>query len=135
MTLERDSPLAKWAYVFEWDKIPKQTSLCALFWRAVLLSPTKIVFAAMVAVGLLTTAIQLLAFFFHFNWRAVLFVIVAMLAGVVVIAVLAAGVVAVVVIGEKVEDKTSIVERVRASFLVQGAKAVKSKYCPIVEIR
>ena len=37
MELSRDSRLVRWAYLT--DTRPNQTSLCALFWRSVLVSP------------------------------------------------------------------------------------------------
>ncbi len=42
MTLNRNSIVVRWAYLFE--SVPRATNLCPFFWRCVLWTPVKLVF-------------------------------------------------------------------------------------------
>ena len=44
--LNRDRKLVKWAYLGSACTIPKTTTICVLFWRIVLVSPTACLFVA-----------------------------------------------------------------------------------------
>lgn len=54
----QSSPLIQWAYLFE-EFRPLQTSTCALFWRATVLTPFKILCPAIVIGMLLLTVVIL----------------------------------------------------------------------------
>lgn len=44
MTLSEDSRIVRWAYLFYMRHgIPERTSLCAIFWRSVLITPLQLV--------------------------------------------------------------------------------------------
>lgn len=51
MRLKKSSWVVKWAYLGEGRNIPASTSLCALFWRCVALTPLKTFFVAFVTFG------------------------------------------------------------------------------------
>jgi hypothetical protein len=107
---------------------PQQTSLCALFWRTVLITPMKIAFPVFFVGSVLSVLV-------YQAWQhpkdfsiaaAILSALVALIGG-----------------GQKYEDyiKQRRVDRYNApkpaepSVLIDGFQAIKGKVCPIVTIR
>ena len=114
MTLDKMSKLVRWTYVLA-HSVPRQTTLCRFFWRAFVFMP---LFWAMAggAVG-------------AFVYESILskgilpLLVVGVLAGVTGLVYILINVV------------PSIKDYVKESTFVAGIKAVKSKFCPIVEIK
>jgi hypothetical protein len=115
MTLGRDALIVRWAYLFEKrSRWGWQTSLCALFWRAVLLTPLKLL--------LPLTAVALLGWAVYAHGAEVVKVVGLM-------ALIFISTAAIVGTVEVLKSDT-----VRESVVWQGANAVKGKFCPIVQI-
>jgi amino acid permease len=115
MRLDRDALIVRWAYLFEKrSRWGWQTSLCALFWRAVLLTPLKLL--------LPLTAVAFLGWAVYANLVETLKVVGIMA----FIFITTAAIVGAI---EVLKSDT-----VRESVVWQGAKAVKGKFCPIVQI-
>ncbi len=103
MKLQRYSRVVRWAYLVE-DKVPDRVSLCPLFWRVVLGSPLKAIFA--VPVFILLSPIIAVA------W------VLAKLRNLDAL--------------DRLSD--NMIERYDNSVIVQRAIAFKTRVCPIVEI-
>lgn len=132
MVLDRHARLVRWAFLLD-DSIPDQTSLCWLFWRAVLIVPGALLGMCFVAV----TIIGFAAFFVTF----VLWMVFSLLVAVTTYALPALTASALVllllthVLSWMDMDLDEAVERVVDHPLTQGALAAKRGICPIVEIR
>jgi hypothetical protein len=132
MVVARDSRLVRWAYFLESRK-PYQTSLCALFWRTVLWTPMKV--CAMVGgLGMIL--------FVLFKGLLLAFAHAAVLGKFAVVGVIVAGIGIWLFkpkrSGEDARAKrvaTRAVDAIENSIIVQGAMAVKSKICPLIELR
>jgi hypothetical protein len=121
MTLRSDSKLVRWAYFFS-SYPPKHTTLCAFFWRAFVSIPL-----AWLGMGLLVTFILYVVGYGMFYQ--------APLASLIVTLSIIWGV---IVPGNYQKTLNATLKRAldRADEMVfmQGVKAFKSKFCPIIEI-
>lgn len=144
--LSRDSKLVKWAYLLDskselekydvnysvhppvYNLRPVRTSLCAIFWRTVLLTPLAIVagLGFVIAGGVLI--ISVLAVILKLFMAHKVIVLSATLG--------------LLLAGALIAYKTEIepyfldtVDKAKSTVLVQGFKAVKGKVCPVVEIK
>lgn len=127
MKLSRESRIVKWAYLFDADsKIPDRTSLCEIFWRSVLYAPLK----------LLSLAVCVFVFVPAIIYRVGTWLITMLLqhSHQIIAALVFVGMVVVVLTVFAILRRIGAVSGVTGSVLWQGAKAVKSKACPIVEI-
>lgn len=136
-TLKRDSRLAKWAFWFEtgtmhesdWDsgkgeyittyrgKVPKQTSLCNLFWRVFLFAPLCVA-VPVGAVGALLFDIVLLTI----HEPKTVIIIASGLALIIFWAWICT-----------LAKERNLRAAFKETLLYQGAKAVKGKFCPIIK--
>ena len=115
MELRRNSWIVRWAYLFEYRRVwVRQTSICALFWRTVLLTPLKIAVPSSVLVML-----AFVAYTHPWNFLKALLLI-----G--VIGLTTAAIVGIV----EAADSGSI----QRSLVGRGITAIKDRYCPIVSI-
>ncbi len=123
MKLNVDSKTVRWAYLFG-DYVPHQTSLCAIFWRCVLLTPLKLAFIVFIG-SMLATLIIMLVKLAYLN-GAFTAIFVGLVTGLAVFAYL----------NRRSRYKTgdSLIDKVGEWPVIQGAKAVKGKICPIVEL-
>lgn len=120
MKLQRNSRVVRWAY---WgERVPERTSLCAIFWLTVLVTPMKILIC-LCLVWIIGPAV----WFFPLRISAL-------------IACMAIFV-AVVWLGGWIEEQARKRrfnrpddDEPKPSVLIDGLKAVKGKVCPIVEI-
>lgn len=124
MTLSRQSRIVRVAF---WMRktgtaIPSHTTLCAFFWRVVAITALAILGAYdVVRIGLLIIR----ATYHH-----------PLIVGAIVLAVVVLALVIRHFMKRGVPKLPSLhLERVAASAVWQGAKAVKSKVCPVIEIR
>lgn len=142
MTLRRTSRLVRWAYWMEIEKIPPQTTLCAFFWRAFLFAP---LFALCITVTignmLFWIGKGVLWLILYFNLTALLHFIGGTVAVLLSMALLVGVVFALVFSAEWVgrrpvieQRRESMKQRVRNSVFVQGAKSIKGKFCPLIQI-
>lgn len=117
MKVDRYGRLVRWAY---WGaaSVPFQTSLCALFWRTVLWTPLK-------GATLLLTGGSVLYVLGRLTWETKGLVPLAIALGVGVIWAL---------IKFLPGTFRRIATRTDQSIVWQGAKAVKGRLCPIVEL-
>ena len=130
MTLNRESRLVRWAYLWE-SRIPDYTNLCALFWRVVWLSPVKIL-STMILIGLV------LFVFGFFGWLAfTAFVFVANI--VQLVAMLGAVALFLLAVSWWLEfkgtDLLTFAEEMMDTELAQGAMQMKRGICPIIELK
>ena len=135
MTVSSKSKLVRWAYLFEerhprydpktrsdiYSNIPSRVSLCGLFWRSVLLTPVLLLIVLAVG-GFVVGAIGII--FYRVPMIPV---------GIAFIA--AGGYVLHLLLTKGVMDRIEVfAQPTRSSLLWQGLKAIKSKFCPIIEI-
>jgi membrane protein YdbS with pleckstrin-like domain len=124
MTLSRESRLVRWAYFSE-ERIPRQTSLCVLFWRVVLLTPLKLAWLVALAVGacvaLWLLGDMLLAIMHRVGVTTVVF---------------GCFVLIVAFVGVRFASRRWHVTKsgLDASPLVQSALALKRGICPLIEL-
>lgn len=123
MKLKKSDRIVRWAYLLEDTGPPSRASLCTIFWRAILITPLKL--AALVAIASLLSyaayaAYRLARFGGLLVWRHPLGLV--SIALMILAGYCAAGYI----------DRWPC--RRRPSALVAGAKAVKDKVCPLVEI-
>lgn len=127
MVVSRQSRLVRWAYFLD-SRTPEHTSLCALFWRTVLITPLKICMIIGGAISI-TFLLAMLGYEGFLNAALV-------------------GKVAVVTLpvvgicywlfkprGHLDAPAKRAIEAITESVVVQGAIAVKSKICPLIELR
>lgn len=133
MTVSRGSLIVRWAYMWESDTVPRQTSLCAMFWRSVLLTPMKL-FCVAVFTLFSVLALVYLAGFTAFAYGET--PVVAVFALLIVGALLWRPLIAPAL--EAADDAWGSGRfdglREAADVVGQGAKAIKSNICPIVTI-
>jgi hypothetical protein len=126
MTLSYNSRIVRWAYFFN-SYVPSQTSLCKLFWKTVLITP-------LIGLGIGGVCGFLLWLITYVGlYKNTKFTLVS-------IAFIGALILYVNFANKKVkraiEDTCeSIGIKVQESILWQGMKAVKGKFCPIIQIR
>ena len=118
MELNRKSWIVWWAYLWE-GAPPHQTSLCALFWRTVALSPVK-VFSLGCVIALIGSAV------YEYPWRSVALVgvVASILGAIVLIAWLV----------DEVEFRHRPRQPEQPSVVRDGFRAIKGKVCPIVTL-
>jgi hypothetical protein len=117
----------RWAYFLESSK-PWHTTLCALFWRTVLLTPAKIC-CILGGVGLIGMGVVILGgIAIQYAW---------LLGETLLIAIPIAAVAWWLVRPQGHLDAPAkrMAEAIRQSVIVQGASAVKSKICPLIELK
>lgn len=131
MELDRDGKLARWAYCLSdnWildgkysGKVPRQTSLCALFWRAFVGVPLAFLFFALL---LVTVVVMVVLGAIRF-WYPLLLTLGIVMTGVVVVA------------GASYWLDTrsdGLHTQKEPSVFWEGLKAVKGKVCPIVKFK
>lgn len=127
MELDRDGKLARWAYCLSDNfyheddysgKVPHQTSLCALFWRAFVGVP--LLFALIIV--LVSAVLILVVGGIILHWLIVLKVI-----GVLLVAAV------LILAATFVVDHLDDYRGSEPSVFFEGLKAVKGKVCPIVK--
>lgn len=135
MTLDRNSLLVRFAYsVFsskEWhgnffSRIPLRTTLCAFFWRAFVLVPLTWLCIGCGLAFFVTAAFRVAKEYWHLE------LMVAALA----ISLTPVIFIVIAVVHEYAENEEyvdNLFYRLENSVFVQGAKSVKSKFCPIIE--
>lgn len=126
MNLKRDSRIVRWAYLTDDCSPPRLTSLCALFWRCVLWTPVRLTIALTV-VGGLVGGILLVA------WKIWPVTVALAVIGLSVWALIRFDLddVRTDALDRRLDAATA---RVSRSVIWQGAKAVKSRVCPLVTI-
>lgn len=124
MKLSKHSRIVKWAFLFSGSHKPSRTSLCAIFWRCVFLTPFTVL-----SIG--TFVGFILAQFWLKPLQA--FGVVATIAALIGFGYGCA------VIDDRIKarraerlERLSTVRKI--SPLREGARAIKSRICPIVEI-
>lgn len=123
MELKRNSRLVKWAYKFSDFGPPDSTTLCRFFWRAFVFMPLVWLFIVG-SVGLVVGGIGVLI------WQNLLTTV--KVAGFLLSLVAVVGFVAYHVYYTEWTEVT--LNSINRSTFVQGVKAVKSKFCPIIYI-
>lgn len=140
MVLSRRSRLARFAYFGPFGPMPRQTSLCAFFWRTFVFVP---IFCAVVAalVGTLAVLIAGVVWNHRRLWPYAAFFV-----SLIVVISLS------IIYEDEIEAwherhprfgvptplfsaGTHALDAVRDSFFVQGLKTLKGKLCPIIELR
>ena len=118
MELPRESWIVRWAYLWE-GYTPHQTSLCALFWRTVALSPLK-VFMLGCVLALIGSAV------YDYPWQSVALVgvVASILGAMILIAWLV----------DEVEFRHRQRQPEQPSVVRDGFRAIKGKVCPIVTL-
>lgn len=123
MQLKARSLVVRWAYLWSMDGIPDQTSLCALFWRTVLVTPLKLLVPVIV-----------LSMVAAFIWLKPL----AAVASVVGMAAIAGFGALMGYLADRHHDRRALRQMsdkgTKPSVLIDGFYAVKGKVCPIVEL-
>ena len=117
--MDRKGWLVWWAYLGE-DTVPKQTSLCALFWRTVLWGPVKLGCIGIIlwAMGFVLWQIWL------FPWTF----------GFVISAIVTAGLTGTgLIVGGKRVVRSQAFKDARLT-VVEGAYAIKHNLCPIIQL-
>lgn len=129
LRLDRNSKLVQWAY-FDLDDlrfgsyIPKQTSLCAFFWRCVLWTPLKLMMP-ITAIGFIGMGLWLLGQKFWANpplFWAVFW-----------LGAASAGFIHLIRTAARVEAPEPMTKA--STVLLEGIKAIKSKVCPRIELQ
>lgn len=123
-TLKRDSRLARWAYFFDdstlqpdgrFNKVPPSTTLCALFWRAFVFVPLGVAVLVALLIFVLSAISHVI---FTYPLRTL-------------ITLLCIAVIALFI--RLVATLVSAKDRFADTLFVQGVKAVKGKFCPIIK--
>lgn len=115
MELSRKSKLARWAYRFDSYRPPYQTTLCALFWRALLLTPLQYALLTVVP-GLILSVIIMEVWVNPYEFLLGVGVFVASVTFVIVV----------------FDICDYFRYRGQDTVLVQAIKGIKGKYCPII---
>lgn len=126
-TVNRNSALVRWAYLFDSD-VPRQTSLCAIFWRSVLIVPAALALIVGAIAGVATLVFLYLRLWFRIPKVAGLISLAVFFAGTFysVTSWLAGG-------GDR-KITRAVGNYWDNSILVQGALATKQRFCPIITI-
>lgn len=133
MQLDRHGKLIRWAYLWEQHGPPSRTSLCAVFWLSVLVTPVKLLTVTTFLASLIAVLFGVIPYWIVtvFVWYPLLMVPLALSAVALVAYDIATH-------DRRADDESYIdraMERLVEAPLVQGALAVKRGICPIVEIR
>ena len=119
MTLNRESWLVKWTYLMTSSGYPpKKTTLCRFFWRCFVFMP---LFATLV--------LGFLGGILYQSWQNP--IPTAIVVAAVIVIFLGC------VVGSMVQEKlaySTLPQQISQSVFVQGLKAVKGKFCPIITI-
>lgn len=128
MKVKRDGWLAWWAYMFSdsyhdgdyWGAVPRRTSLCALFWRSVLLTPLVL----LCCVGAVIALAAIFGIFIVRFWRPIGITLgsVALVWGIIWL-----------LMEWATRTEVDIPYVVQESTLYKGFKSVKGKFCPIID--
>lgn len=133
MVLERHSRIVRWAYLHDKD-VPERTSLCAIFWRSVLWTPLGLFCKVAITIWTIGWLMWLAFLAFDWaitNWPTTLRILTVVFLG----AVLVVGCVVATRITSWLRTQERPIRAIKESPIYQGAVAVKSKVCPLVEIR
>ena len=120
MRISRNSLIIRWAYllmVVLGDPIPRQTSLCALFWRTVLITPLWI--------AIFVTAVLFVGFLGYQAWLKPWEALWAV--------IIITGPALVLLAGVETHDYLTA-DTDSPSIIRGGFRAVKDKLCPIVKL-
>ena len=123
MELQKNGRAIRWAYMFE-DFTPCQTTLCAMFWRTVMITPLKLAFLASIISLVLYTVFWIPVHIWGW-WGLLAFPgIITLLAGIPWISY------------EYTEWRSIRVDAHKEpSVIIEGIKALKSRFCPIITIK
>jgi hypothetical protein len=121
MKLQRNSWLIRWAY-FGADYVPRQTTLCALFWRIILLTPLKVAF--LITLGCMVVWTMFITPFKAFGWWGLL---------VTPSILLLLWLLIVICSGIKWLFSRSL-DSENASIVSETIDGFKHKFCPIIEL-
>ena len=122
MELKSDGKLVRWAYKFS-DYTPETTTLCRFFWRAFVLVPL----AWAVILGGVGGILGMMIVLFLENPLRFLLIVGGIISG---LALLIGGIWSWNLPWSEITPAS-----IKDSTFVQGAKTIKSKFCPIIHIR